>query len=327
MQPRPRSAPPLPVSLPAPFWEANGGRPLVIFLNPRAGPSIDTAGRIAIELREAFARHHLAVEVRSPPLPDLASAVRAEAARSPRAIIVGGGDGTLNAAAGPLVGTGVALGILPLGTLNHFAKDAGVPATWPEAVAAIARFETRDVDVADVNGHVVLNNCSIGGYSEALRRREVLRRRAGHGKWRAMLLGALAVLRRVPRLHVTLQAPDWSARLRASFVLVANNRYQDDVLLSGRRGRLDQGRLWIYASRVHRWRDLARTALQAWHGGIHAATQLESWQAGQLILDVRESPLPVAVDGEVVKLDPPLHFHIRPRQLRLIAPPARPPPA
>lgn len=294
--------------------------PLAVFLNPGAAQTSTASAALAEEIGEAFRRCGLPANVHLPQPADLLSAMRSEAARNPPAIIVGGGDGTLSLAAGVLAGTPVALGILPLGTLNHFAKDAGLPMDWRAAVETVAAFRTREVDVAEVNGRVVLNNCSIGGYTEALRRREVLRRRGGHGKVRAMLLAAVATCSRVPRLHVGLEGPDWSARLRASFVLVANNRYQDDALLSGRRSRLDEGRLWIYASRAYRCRDLGRALLEVRRLGLNQATQLESWNAERLTLRYHDSSLPVAIDGEVVRLDLPLRFRSRPRALRIIVP-------
>lgn len=327
MQHGSRSAPPSANPAPSPLPAGADPRPLAVFLNHRAGRGATSAG-LALEVRDAFARASVPVEVHLPELLDLVDAVRAEAARRPRAIVVGGGDGTLSIAAGVLAGTGIAFGILPLGTFNHFAKDAGVPTDWRAAVEMIAGFSTREVDVAEVNGRVFLNTCSIGGYTEALRRREVLRRRAGHGKAWAMLLGVMGALRRVPQLHVEMEAADWSARLRASFILIVNNRYQDDALLSGRRTRLDEGCLGVYASRVYRWRDIGRAALDAWRLGLHGATELKCWESARLTLHYRESPLTVAIDGEMAKLELPLHFHSRPRALRIIAPPpAAAPPA
>ncbi|HEY1107967.1 MAG TPA: diacylglycerol kinase family protein, partial [Opitutaceae bacterium] len=113
----------------------------------------------------------------------------------PEAIFVGGGDGTMNTAAGVLAGTGVPLGPVPLGTLNHFARDLGLPGEWREAVPVLATAAPRAVDVGEVNGRVFVNNCSLGSYPEAVRQRDRLRRQTGHGKWRAMALASFRVFR------------------------------------------------------------------------------------------------------------------------------------
>ena len=80
------------------------------------------------------------------------------------AIVVGGGDGSVRTVAGVLADTGVPLGVLPLGTLNHFAKDLGIPLKVEQAAAAIAAGHTRNVDIAEVNGKTFINNSSIGIY-------------------------------------------------------------------------------------------------------------------------------------------------------------------
>jgi diacylglycerol kinase family enzyme len=80
------------------------------------------------------------------------------------ALVVGGGDGSIRTVAHVLAGTGVPLGILPLGTLNHFARDLGIPTDLKETVALIAAGKTRSIDVGEVNGETFINNSSIGLY-------------------------------------------------------------------------------------------------------------------------------------------------------------------
>jgi diacylglycerol kinase family enzyme len=276
---------------------------------------------LAEEIRDAFAQLGLNAEVRMIDSPDVAAAVQKQAARRPEAIIVGGGDGTISTAAGVLVDTDIPLGILPLGTLNHFAKDLGLPTQWRDCVPFLASTHRQRVDVGEVNGRVFLNTCSLGGYAAAVRRREWLRRRAGHGKWKAMFWGVLATLRRVRRIRVRLETADWRANLRASFVLVANNRYQDDVLVSGRRVQLTEGQLWVYSSPAYRWRDLLWLAFELWRHGIAEATQLDARPTPTLTLSGLRSPVHAALDGEIVPLLLPLRFRVRPRSLLVLTPP------
>src|SRR6185503_16647759 len=99
------------------------------------------------------------------------------------AVVIGGGDGTVSAAADRAVRHGKPIGVLPLGTLNHFARDLGMPPDLRDAVRAIATGVVREVDVGEVNGRVFVNNSSIGVYPTVVRDRDEQRLRFGRGKW------------------------------------------------------------------------------------------------------------------------------------------------
>ena len=74
------------------------------------------------------------------------------------AVVVGGGDGSVNAAASALAGTEIPLGVLPLGTFNHFAKDLGIPAALEDAARIVAEGHVTDVDLGEVNGRIFVNS-------------------------------------------------------------------------------------------------------------------------------------------------------------------------
>ena len=97
-------------------------------------------------------------------------------------IIAGGGDGTISSVAGVLAGTGRILGVLPLGTLNHFAKDLQIPLDIEGALNTIVASNIMQVDVGEVNGRFFLNNSSLGLYPRIVREREK-QQRLGWGKW------------------------------------------------------------------------------------------------------------------------------------------------
>jgi diacylglycerol kinase family enzyme len=175
----------------------------VVILNQKAGrPGKIAPGTSPDELRAAFARVGVEAEIRMPTASELNATVRAAAADRPEAVVVGGGDGTVRCAAEALAGSGVTLGVLPLGTLNHFAKDLQIPVKLEEAIALLAAGATREVDVGEVNGHVFINNCSLGAYAEAVRRRDRLREKHGLGKWWAMIRASLDEFRRLRRLRL-----------------------------------------------------------------------------------------------------------------------------
>ncbi len=294
----------------------------VLILNQGAGAVTGERADVTPEtLRAAFAAGgaDVAVQLTSPA--QLEAAVRAAAARRPEAIIVGGGDGTISTTAACLAGTPIALGVLPLGTLNHFARDLGLPAAWREAATALATGTMRQVDVGEVNGTVFINNCSIGSYPEAVRRREILRREHGRGKWVAMAMASATVFRRLRRVRVRIELPDTVLTLRTPFVFIGNNRYSGHLLSYSLRPRLDEAQLSIYTTRARRHLTLLRLTWQSLVHSIDLADALEVHTAREAVItSLTGQPLPVAVDGELVNLTPPLRFRIRPGALRVIAP-------
>ena len=152
---------------------------------------------------------------------------RAVGQRETEVVIVGGGDGTIRTGAAVLAGSGKAMGVIPLGTLNHFARDLKMPLELKEALAAIANGAVREVDVAEVNGETFVNNCSIGLYAEAVLVRERLRRHGGLAKWPAMAVGAWRALRRFRVSRLWLRSPEWSLSLRTPQLVIGNNRGGD----------------------------------------------------------------------------------------------------
>ena len=127
-------------------------------------------------------------------------------------LIVGGGDGTISAAASALVGTETVLGILPLGTLNHFARDLGIPTDLDEAATLIARGSERRVDVAEMNGRIFINNSAIGLYPLMVVDRDLQRKRLGRSKRLAMLVASLRTLARFNHQRLTLTVNDEKER-------------------------------------------------------------------------------------------------------------------
>ncbi|HSE21949.1 MAG TPA: diacylglycerol kinase family protein, partial [Pyrinomonadaceae bacterium] len=87
-------------------------------------------------------------------------------------IVAGGGDGTISSVAAALAGTAKTLGVLPLGTLNHFAKDMNIPLDLEGAINVICEGRVRSVDVGEVNGHIFINNSSLGLYPSIVRERQ-----------------------------------------------------------------------------------------------------------------------------------------------------------
>ena len=138
----------------------------------------EAQARIARISGELGAQAHVIVTRKG----DDISSLAARAARENRLpVVAGGGDGTVNAVAGTLVGSDAALGVLPMGTLNHFAKDVGIPQNLEAAVRNIFTGQVTNVDVGEVNGRVFVNNSGVGFYPHFVRQREE-QERHGHVK-------------------------------------------------------------------------------------------------------------------------------------------------
>lgn len=237
------------------------------------------------------------------------------------AVVAGGGDGTIGSIAGALAGHDMPLGVLPLGTLNHFAQDLGIPFSLDGAVAVIAAGHTVDVDVGEVNGHVFVNNSSIGLYPRLVSRRTRIMRRLNRGKWVAALLAGVALLRRYPLMVARLEVGGVAVERRTPFVFVANNEYEVDLLRLGSRSRLDRGALSVYFPASESRYEILRVALRALTDRLRAGRDFIQISATEITIEPRRKRARVSADGEVVKMRTPLRYRSRPGALRVLAPP------
>jgi diacylglycerol kinase family enzyme len=177
-------------------------------------------------------------------------------------VVAGGGDGTINAVAGKLVGTDTVLGVLPMGTLNHFAKDVGVPLNLQAAVRNLFTGQVTNVDVGEVNGRVFVNNSGVGFYPHFVRQREEQEQR-GHIKRVAFMLALRSVVRRYFRLRMKVHMDQAEALEHVTpFLFVGNNRYQTSGLQMGTRSKLDSGRLWVCTAPSSGPRNILRIGLR-----------------------------------------------------------------
>jgi diacylglycerol kinase family enzyme len=250
---------------------------------------------------------------------DLKDAARDATALS-SIVAAGGGDGTVSGVAGGIVGSRSALGILPLGTLNHFAKDLRIPLNLREAVAVVATGQVSRVDVGQVNDRVFVNNSSIGVYPDIVQERDVLRRQ-GHRKWPAMAIATLRVLRRYRGVTVRMDEDGRPKNWPIPFVLIGNNEYAIDGIRLGSRARVDQGSLFIYLAPRVRARDLPMLLAKALVGRARRSGAFEIVAAKELTIDTGSARLiPVAVDGEVARMTTPLMYRTCPGALQVVVP-------
>jgi diacylglycerol kinase family enzyme len=294
-------------------------RPMPVILNATAGKGNgdDTAER----LRGLFAAAGAEIQVMlARNGEDLSLLARRAVREGHEVIVAAGGDGTVNTVAAHVAGSKSALGVLPMGTLNHFARDAGIPLDIEAAVRAIVAGHRARVDVGAVNGKVFVNNSSLGLYPMVVRRRDNRRRRHGSGKWTALFWASLTVLRKHPMLDVSLHVDGTVQHHRTPLIFVGNNEYVIEGLDVGRRQGLRDGRLSIYVTRRHGRLGLLALGLRSMLGSLREALDLEALTAPNVTIATRRRYLPVATDGEVNVMATPLEYENRPGALEVVVP-------
>jgi diacylglycerol kinase family enzyme len=297
---------------------------IVVLLNAAAGTTPpEEVDRDEADVRAAFAAAGVDADVRRVEGPHLTQTARELSDRrdAETVIVAAGGDGTQSAVAAALAGTPTVMGVLPMGTLNHFAKDLGIPQEIADAARVIATGRPRAVDVAQVNDRVFINNSSIGLYPQVVKHRDEMRERLGHGKWYAMFLAIVRIFRRFPLVSLRLVANGDEFNRTTPFVFVGNNQYEIERLNLGQRASLERGDLCVYfANRTGRW-GMLRLAFRALLGRLRQDRDFNALCATELWIDTQKHEISVAADGEVLHLKPPLHYRIRPRSLNVMLPP------
>ena len=249
-------------------------------------------------------------------------AVREALAQGVQRIVAGGGDGTISAVASELVGQDAVLGVLPLGTLNHFAKDLGIPLDLEAAVDTAVNGEVTPIDAAKVNDRVFINNSSLGLYPDIVRLRERHQRRLGHGKWRALLEASIGMAKKYPMLTVEIDIAGERHVLHTPFVFVGNNEYTMQGFEIGERRTLQDGRLSLYVTHRTGRLGLLRLATLALLRRLDQARDFATTTATSFTVRTGHSHLRVATDGEVTRMETPLHYRVLPGALKVALPKA-----
>ncbi len=299
-------------------------RKVALFINSAAGLRLPGRPRVSPgDIADLCSREGLDTVLHDIPPTGLEEAVRAAISGQVDIVAAGGGDGTMSSMAGILAGGSVPLGILPLGTLNHFAKDLNIPLDLEEAIRCFARESAREIDVGEINGSVFINNASLGGYPHAVKLRDAQRQRFGRGKWLAMFIACVAIFRRYPLLRLKLALEGQEVRRTTPVLFVGNNEYTMSFFTIKLRPRLDQGKLYVYLANCRSRSALVRLFWLYLAGGLEQAKDFESYAVAECWVETGHRQLQVARDGEVLQLPAPLHFRTRPGALKVIAPPPK----
>ena len=290
---------------------------MIVIMNRGAGGSDDPQGRIV----ELFRSHGKEAQLLHPHGTHDISTVAREAARNnDRIIVAAGGDGTISAVAAALADTDKVLGVLPVGTLNHFAKDLKIPLDLEKAVRTIVEGQVAAVDVGEVNGRIFINNSSLGLYPQIVSRREAQQQRLSRGKWTAFFWATLQALRRFPFLDLRIEFEGRQIFRRTAFLFVGNNEYEIAGFNLGSRTCVDAGKLGLYLTHRTGRFGLFRLAFHALFGRVDQARDFDVFCVTEACIETQKSRLLVARDGEVERMETPLRYRIRPAALRVLVP-------
>ena len=226
---------------------------MLIILNAGARNVAEDPGKTRVKVAELFRTSGAHPQIIVARGNEVAATARKAVAGNEETIVAGGGDGTVGTVAGELAGTGTKLGVLPLGTFNHFARDLGMTFHLEDAVRVVADQHTVGVDVAEVNGRVFVNNSGLGIYPHIVALREAEQHWLKHGKLRALVSATLHVVRRVQFLDVRIIERGRELVRKTSFIFIGNNEYQMTGFHIGRRARLNAGVLSLYLTRRTGW--------------------------------------------------------------------------
>jgi YegS/Rv2252/BmrU family lipid kinase len=275
----------------------------------------------SIQIQEAFAAAGVQVRLeRVRHGGDVAARARQAATRGDT-LVAAGGDGTVGTVAGVAVERQALFGALPIGTLNHFARDLGIPRDLSQAVHTILTGRVRQVDVGEVNGRIFVNNSSIGIYPRMVWEREKEVRR-GRRKKTAFAIAMLRVWRAYRTLVVRLTIDGTGHDVRTPFIFVGNNEYVAEGFNLGSRKRLDTGRLSVFVAPDLGRFEILTLPLKAMAGRLETDAHFANFTAANVSVELRRPRVSVATDGELTIMTPPLHFSIRSSALRLLVPAA-----
>lgn len=271
-------------------------------------------------LTSAFASlgHEIEIDCASPA--DLMPTLERAFATDPDAVIIGGGDGSVRAAVPLALQSGIAIGVVPLGTHNRLARDLNVPSDINEAGFALAAAAQRVMDVGYVNNNLFLCTSLIGLPPKYTRARQRARGRPLRERIASYVAALLQVLAATKRLRVTLNDGSKVHRFRALSVAVANNPYDETTPFQFKRARLDGGDLAVYVSQHQSGWAMVRAGVRALLGQWSGDPQVLKLTATAFTLSVNRASLTISNDGEVESLSTPLRYTIKRKALKILVP-------
>jgi len=297
-------------------------RSFYVILNARSGTATEIAHHPET-LQDAFAAAGLEAIIDAEFETPLDARIAKAVASACDAVVAAGGDGTVTAVAAALhtADTDKVMAILPLGTANLLARDLGIPLDLPQAVAQLALMEPHAIDVGEVNGRPFLHKVVVGTIPELAAGREHIRGKPGIGATIGFLRYVTRRLVRARRFAVEITTDDGDKRIeRVQALAVGTNTYDEGFGRFFARPNLDQGYLSLYTLRHLNPGDAIKLAALMVLGRWRDYEALSIRTAHSVTLRDKKKTRQVMFDGEIMTLEMPMHFTIRPRALPILAP-------
>lgn len=287
-----------------------------LFLNPSSGAKLSEKER---EELAAAARDRGFEVIPLTRQVDCAQTIRERMDRGARLFVAAGGDGTITNIVQPLVNTDAVLGVIPVGTYNHFARDLEIPLDWREALDVVIGGETRQVDTGRINDRFFVNNVSLGLYPELVARREEHGR--DYPRWKARLFAAYRTLRKYPSVTLHIESAHHQELVRTHVLMVSNNSYDlSRIGVAAARDTLESGLLSVYwlphVSRTTMMKFVAHYLA----GRVLEAPGFRSFRTAAMTMQARRATLRAGVDGEVFTMHTPLLITSMPGSLLVRVP-------
>ena len=291
----------------------------VVIMNARSGEhgSDDPSAVIEAALGKSGWQPDVWTAPEPAALPGLAQRARDA---NPALIVAAGGDGTVNVVANAVADTGIAFAVIPMGTFNYFARLHAIP----DDIAAASRLLPQDtpatVDAGEVNGHVFLNNFSLGLYTSIIEARERDKKIWGRHRLVALASALWVALKPAGRRRVTLQTRTGETRIRVAMIFVGANPLQLEDANLPLSSELARGKLGVVILKAAGPWKLFKAALGMAMGTAHELEDVTIEAHEELRIAMRRPETRVVIDGEIVRLRTPLVIRFRPRALRLLRP-------
>lgn len=297
--------------------------PLFIVMNAASGhgEAGHTRAIISRVMREARREHHVRLVENPSDLAEIARIAVAQANQVGGAVVVAGGDGTINTVTNAVLASACPMGVLPSGTFNYFGRTHGIPEDTEDAVRMLLSATPQPVQVGLVNDRAFLVNASLGLYPTLLEDREAWKKQYGRSRAVALWAGLASVVSARRQLHLELAKDGQSDHWRTPTLFVGNNKLQLEQIGMAEAGELDRGLLVAIAPRPVGTVSLLWLALRGALGSLGDATDIRSFALRELAVQRsvrRGRGIKVAVDGEVVRMHEPLHFRVSPQPLYLL---------
>ena len=278
------------------------------------------ATAVAEKIAAIFQKHGHEVTTTLAEGRDAVAAIRRiAAAKQVEVLVVGGGDGTISAAAAACAESGTALGVLPLGTMNLFARSLKIPLAVEAAAEALATGEIAAVDIARVNGRPFVHVVALGFHPELVEEREKTPSyRSRIEKMAVSFRSWWRVIRRPPHMFLSIRTDHQTMERETIGLVVSNN-----VLGVGHlpyADRLDTGTLGVYVTRAGSPVEIARVTAEAAVGLVSISPLIEHLTSQTVDIRIHRSRIKATVDGELVRLPGPLKVESVAGGLRVLRP-------